>query len=158
MITEITGALAGIKSAGAIIKFVLSEAKEFAIREKVMELQGIMIDLQGVLLGLQDRLFTLQQENAALHETIKEKEAEIAEKENWKDTETRYKLTDIGFGAKAYAYKGTVGDDTPAHYICPICYEKRKKSILQAVGCFGGQTLKCFLCGSEYRTPSDPRK
>jgi hypothetical protein len=150
MIAEIEGALTGLKAATGIIKALFDTAKEGAVREKVMDLQNVMIDLQTTVLELQARVLSLHEENVSLKETIKEREIEIEKNKEWDQAARRYKLVRLGTDAQ-FAYSLVDADDTPPHYLCPVCFESKKKTILQYAGQTkrGSMLLKCFVCKTE---------
>lgn len=67
---------------------------------------------------LQNSLREAQDENRALKLAAEERQG--------------YVLTEVCPGSHAYKSKaGQDGDDTPAHYLCQPCYDKRIKSVLR---------------------------
>jgi len=149
--SEIGPALAGINATGNIIKALLGMAKDAAVREKVIELQTLILDLQADLLEAQSRALSLQDENASLKERIRKYEADIEEKKEWDRTASQYRLVRLGPGSQAYLHQAPGGNDVPSHYLCPTCFESRKKSILQRSGevRLGALVYKCPVCEAE---------
>jgi rubrerythrin len=91
-----------------------------------------------------------QAAESALADRVRELEAQVREFEDWKAEKERYELVPLHDGALAYAIKPSMQGVEPAHYICPSCYQKRVKSILQGVTYhLGGHQLKCPVCKLE---------
>ena len=100
-------------------------------------------------------------------EKVRELEATIAEYDNWEAEKDRYELYQIKpSGGFAYRLrKECVQDAEPNHYICPNCYENRRKSILQmrddptAMVGLGSRApafnLVCTLCEAKIPCPTD---
>ncbi len=150
MIAEIDGVITVLKSAFGLVKALVDTKTEGAVREKVMALQNVMIDLQTTVLELQGRILSLQNENVSLKETIKEREVEIEKNKQWDQTARRYKLVRLGADPQ-FAYALADAADTPPHYLCPVCFEAKKKTILEYAGQTkrGSMLLKCFVCKTE---------
>ena len=84
-------------------------------------------------------LFTLQVDALALQEKhlalIHEKEVlikKLMEFEQWDKTESEYELYEIVRGKFVYSSKKSQHSKEPHHWLCPNCWNERKKSILQA--------------------------
>ncbi|MBI4650147.1 hypothetical protein HY745_02460 [Candidatus Desantisbacteria bacterium] len=50
--------------------------------------------------------------------------------EKWADTELQYELKEIASGIFVYMYKKIDNSTKPKHWLCPYCFEKRKKIFL----------------------------
>lgn len=123
------------KSALDILK-TLKDANDIAAR------QGIAIELGGKILAAQEQ-------QASLIKQIDILKAEIASFETWDAEKQRYELQPHGYsGVFAYKLKPEHEAAEPSHWICPDCYEKRQKSILQSVMRYPGAShvAMCQRC------------
>lgn len=96
---------------------------------------------------LTSKLLDAQQEYATLLKRVGELEAKLAQFENWESEKQRYELKKHG-NALAYALKEGVNPPEHPHFICPDCYQHRKKTIVQEERRIGGaEVLACYACG-----------
>src|SRR5579864_1037972 len=65
------------------------------------------------------------------YKRIDDLEKEVAGFENWETEKQRYQLTDFGGNSFAYSLKPQAANGEPSHRICPNCYERGQKAILQ---------------------------
>src|ERR1700722_4631396 len=113
----------------------------------------------AAVIELQEKILSAQQAQSALVDRIGELEKEVAGFEKWDAEKERYKLTDFGGNTFAYALKPEATRGEPTHRICPNCYEKRVKSILQSKGrnAYSQEIYVCVACKTEFnlghRTP-----
>lgn len=146
MVAEIFGGIGAFKASLDILK-TLKDASDFTSR------QGIVIKLHEQILTAQAAQLELIQEVSAL-------KAEITRFEKWSAEAERYQLRNIAFGTTAYVLKKDSAGGEPPHWICPTCYEGRKRSILQSAGPaaeYGPDSRKfawkCHSCGAILRAP-----
>jgi hypothetical protein len=85
----------------------------------------------AAVIELQERILSAQQSQSALVERVHDLEKKVAGFEQWEAEKKRYALTDFGGGTFAYALKPDAANGEPPHRICPACYEKQEKAILQ---------------------------
>ena len=142
--TELMGAYQGLKIGLGMLQGLNAAAKEAAINEVKVQLTQHIIEAQQALTAA-----GMAQADAA--EKIRTLEQQIVQFENWQAERERYELKDTGQGSLAYALKEGVEPSEPPHWLCPHCYEGRKKSIMKheklPVGrCY---TLVCHPCGLE---------
>ena len=97
-------------------------------------LQAKTIELQAMILNAQGSAFSAQQERSVLVERIRELEAEVARMKAWGTEKQRYELKRWGDAAFAYVLKEAEAGGEPMHAICPGCYQRGVKSILQSNG------------------------
>ena len=87
----------------------------------------------------------------ALSEERNELKAKLDRYDNWAEEAGRYELHEIGTGIFVYRIKEAVKGDEPLHNICPHCYQKGFKSILQSThlsgSCF---RLDCPACKAQF--------
>jgi hypothetical protein len=85
----------------------------------------------AAVIELQEKILSAQEAQATLVERVRELESKVASLEQWEAEKKRYALTDFGGSSFAYLLKPEAANGEPSHRICPTCYEKRQKSILQ---------------------------
>jgi hypothetical protein len=106
----------------------------------------------GAVIELQEQILSAQGQQSALIERIQALETEVASFERWDSEKERYELSQLGqHGIFAYSLKETERATEPAHWICPDCYQRRVKSILQQVSRVPGRAdvRLCQTCGWE---------
>ncbi|GEC30521.1 hypothetical protein N181_09790 [Sinorhizobium fredii USDA 205] len=140
----IAGAVGTLKTALDIAGTVKEMNDLAVIRNKVIEMQNLIMSAQGTAVTAQSQMLEM------VHE-IAELKAKLAEAEEWKAIADRYQLRDYGNNTLAYELKEGV-DGEPHHRICPVCFEQRRKSILQ----FRYKThssqdkFRCIPCGADF--------
>lgn len=120
-----------------------------------------IIDMQSLLMEAQLHTITAQEAQSALAKSEGELRARIAEFENWEIEKVRYELYNIGGDGEATGLVYRLREEyvrgpEPVHYICPTCYEDRRKSILQSPVMPKAGTrrfLVCSRCKTEVRVP-----
>lgn len=85
----------------------------------------------AAVIDLQERILAAQAAQATLVERVNELEKQVAGFETWEAQKKRYELKDFGGGTFAYVLKPSEAGGEPIHRICPNCYEKGHRSILQ---------------------------
>jgi hypothetical protein len=77
---------------------------------------------------------------------------QLARFEKWETEEQRYQLKDFGGNTFAYELKPEAAQGEPPHIICPNCYQKRQKSILQGRGkdALQRDMYHCPSCENEF--------
>ena len=101
------------------------------------EIAGGLVNLrdttkfQAAVVELQSKILTAQSNQFALLERVKEPEARLAELQTWDEQKKRYQLKDFGGNTFAYELKPDAAHGEPGHRICPACYERGQRSILQ---------------------------
>ena len=100
-----------------------------------------VIDLQG-------KILTAQEEFSALLEEVRSLKAKLTQFEDWETVKQRYELKEIKefYSAAVYSLKEGVQPSEPMHYLCPDCYQHRKKSILQNCRSGSASGLECNQC------------
>jgi hypothetical protein len=139
MVAEVFAGISAIKSAFDIAKG-LKDIDDAARRN-------------AAIIELQEKILTAQQAQSELIEKIRELEHKVAVFENWETEKQRYALTDFGGGTFALVLKPDKANGEPVHRLCPTCYEKGQKSILQfefVSSLSGREKWKCHACNSEF--------
>lgn len=143
-IGEITSAITAVKLTMDMLMAGVHATTDSALAEQARELNDAIIDLQMKTLHLQGLYSAVVQEKDEL-------EKKAMDKEEWERTKKRYTLHSLSPGVFAYRLKEEVADTDPPHYICPCCYEKNLRSILQRteVGC-DGTHYGCPSCKADF--------
>ena len=131
--------LGNLKAAADIAKTfipLIQEAKSKGLDARyAAELNGKIADMQFALIDAQSDALASQEVQSKQSARIKELEQTIAEFENWEAEKARYTLVNASRAGATPIYllrKDDAQQDEPLHYICPKCYERRVKSILQS--------------------------
>ena len=134
VINEISMALTSFKSAIEIIKSISNKTKDINFKNKIIELQNLILSLQS--------------EYSTLLDIKNQLEKKLVEYENWDKTESQYQLKEITPGIRVYSSKEDSGLSDSDHWLCPNCFNDRKKSILQLERDEGklGQYYICPKC------------
>jgi hypothetical protein len=145
-ITAIAQGFGALKALKDIGEAMIGVANVAAFRERQIEFQQRIIDAQNAI-------FTMQEEHSALISKVGELEEKITHLKAWDAEKERYKLTEVGLGAFAYVVKPEMQGSEPEHLICPTCYERANKSILQVLPQFenhatGADTRVCPICNT----------
>lgn len=135
-LTPITTSVEAIKAATKHIKNILTLNKDAKILSDIVALQGLILDLHSNTIAM----------HAGYSDLFVEKEglkAKLKKQNDWKGIKKEYKLKMVE--KNQYIYVSKAKD--PQHWLCPNCFEKKQKSILQmtAEGAFG-QFYKCPNC------------
>lgn len=137
MLSQTVTAIGGLKTAFDVVKALISAKSESERLAAVADLQTALIDIQQHTLGLQAKMAELQDEAITLrrsNEALQRRETDLSRYQLVKFEET---------GASAYRLKiEHVSAEEIEHYLCPNCYQKGEKSILQE----NGRSLFCPSC------------
>lgn len=125
MFAEGTALMASIKATMDIVKGLKSSYDA----NTIMNAQA---DIRERLFAIQEAALTLQEKHSTLINEKEELKKKLMEFEQWKQTESEYELKQIFLGTRVYSYKKSQQSTTPMHWLCPNCWEDRKKSIFQA--------------------------
>ena len=145
---EFGGAIGGLKAALEILKGLKTTADAVAINDAKIQLQGAIIEAQAGLMSAQEA-------QAAQLDRIRKLEQEIVQLKDWSAEAERYEPVDIYLGTIAYMPKLGMENGEPAHWLCPNCFQHRKKSFLthkgQTTTKTGGRGMEskwaCDACG-----------
>lgn len=111
-------------------------------------------DVLTLLDDTMDKLFTLRSQTFTLNDQVRELQEEIATLRDWRSEQANYRLVKLPAGSSVYLHKSGLDTHQTKTYICPCCYEKEKKSVLQPhdntpVPAFS--TLICPACKTVYK-------
>ena len=148
--------LGNLKTAADIAKTfipLIQEAKSKGLDSQyAAELNGKIADMQFALIDAQSDALASQEAQSKQSARIRELEQTIAEFDDWEAEKARYRLVEVGYnlgGVFVYLlHKESAQEDEPPHYICPHCYNRGKKSILQRDRVGGIPRHTCPDCGT----------
>jgi hypothetical protein len=143
-LSAILAAIPGLAQAGANIASASDEAKRNAQ----------LIEFQRVIIQLQSSIAAIQVQNSSLLQEKNELEKKIVGIENWEGEKQRYSLVTIWSGSVAYALKESMSNGEAPHWLCPNCFEKKKKSVLhpfEGANRFFG--VACSACPTKIQGP-----
>src|SRR4030042_6583044 len=143
MIQEISAALTALSVTKDIAKSLI-DIKDEAKRNQVI------IEFQSSLLDLQQKLFAANSEHEKLINIKNQIEAELMEYKNWEKEKEKYQLQTLREGLFVYSYKKSGNDPTPDHWLCPYCFDKRKKNIITKI-MEGYPDRECHECGFKFK-------
>jgi hypothetical protein len=142
--SAISGIAASLTTAADITKAMIG------LRDAAL-LQGKVIELQQVILAAQSSALTAQSDHFALMQRIRELEEEKAKLEGWEEERRRYTLKDYGEHTFAFELKPEAANGEPIHRLCPTCFERGRKSILQFTNKIHGQDVyNCPSCEKRF--------
>jgi len=138
MVGEVFAGIGGFKAMMDIAKMLIGANQTAAVNAAVIDLQS--------------KILSAQEEYSTLLGKVAELETEVARLKAWDGEKQRYELKKQGdTEVLAYTLKEGVEPAEPAHSICPDCYQRRQKSLLQKETRGHGQeiALTCQVCGWE---------
>jgi predicted RNA-binding Zn-ribbon protein involved in translation (DUF1610 family) len=134
--------IAGYQSALAAIK-ILKTAADLSTDVKVNQ---AVIDLQTSLLEIQSQMVDQYRQMEELTKIKNEAEQKLREHEDWNKIAANYEAREWIDGLIVYALKSDSKTGEPSHYLCPHCFQKRKKSFLQKQRA-NSNLYRCQECG-----------
>ena len=125
MYSEIHAAIQSLK----VITQIVSANRDLA---NYNELASLTAALNEKLLDATSAALESKEKEAALLAKVRELEEIIAEKEDWVDRSSKYKLVVVGAEENnfVYAFQPSGEADKPRHWACSKCFEIKKISIL----------------------------
>ncbi|HTT99231.1 MAG TPA: hypothetical protein VMF58_14365 [Rhizomicrobium sp.] len=134
---EIGLGIKALKTAFDIAKEAKDLTDTTTMRSKIIEMQSLILEAQGTAIEARDA-------HSEQVDRIRALEAEVADLKAWDNEKARYELKTPHIGATIYALKPDKRDGEPPHWLCPNCYQQRKKRILQ--GTSGGHGAARWTC------------
>jgi hypothetical protein len=120
-LSVLLAAIPGLAKAGADIAAASDDAKRNAQ----------LIEFQRVIIQLQSSIASVQVQNAALLRDKEQLEKQLMQLENWATEKDRYTMVTVFETATVYSLKESMSNGEPPHYICPVCYQRGHKTLLQ---------------------------
>ena len=121
LFSALLAAIPGLAKAGADIASASDEAKR----------NTQLIEFQKALINANALIASVQQQNASLLREKDDLEKQIMQLENWKTEKDRYIMVTVFNAATVYSLKESMSSGEPPHYICPVCYQRGHKTLLQ---------------------------
>jgi hypothetical protein len=133
MVGEVFAAVGGFKALLDIAK-ALKDMNDATVRN-------------AAVIELQEKILAAQEAQTELLERVHSLETEVAKFEEWDTKKEQYELNKLA-PQGIFAYSTTGAD---IHWICPDCYEDRRRSILQPITRNPGlnDIRLCQRCGWE---------
>ena len=138
---EISALAGSLKAASDLAKAMIGLRDIQTIQAKAIELQSAILSAQGDAMSAMTA-------HSDLIEQVRALETKLAAFENWEAEKQRYELKERkGYhSVTVYALKEGMQPPEPMHYVCPDCYQGRKKRILQHHADSGAEGLICNEC------------
>lgn len=141
MYAELTAAMASLKVAGELALAAVSAQQRAKVQEALTEVNERLHKTSAAALASLEQVTTLRGR-------VQELEAENRRLRDWETEAQRYALREVAKGVFAYLEKDNVQPPQAAVKLCPTCYQRREKSVLQQQDVLVGRQLKltCFAC------------
>lgn len=141
MTTEILAFATAVSHVTNIAKAAIQARDESKRNEALTELNGALAELTV-------RHLEIAQKQQALLEQNEDLKNKIVAYDKWEQEKTRYRLENVGAGAIVRSLNPAHAAGEPLHWLCPHCYESRKKGFFQSHGRTYNH-YKCATCGAE---------
>lgn len=144
MIQELLLASQSVQALGTLLKAANGLANYNEIVAAVSEVNSKLMQANAVALASQEKQSTLVNR-------LVELENEIRDLRLWESELKRYQLKKYPPGIFVYEITPGMENGEPSHMLCPNCFSKRQKSLLQIVD--EGQYQRvclCHNCSSRY--------
>lgn len=89
------------------------------------------VKLNAAIIELQEKILAAQEVAGEARDRLHELETDLAARDAWEATASRYVLKDYGGNTFAYELQPDRAEGDPIHRVCPNCFEQRMRSILQ---------------------------
>jgi hypothetical protein len=148
---EISAGIISIRAAIDLTKAIVGLRDQKLIATKMAEMNGLL----GEALS---KFVEAKQAQLAHLDEISTLKTEIKKFRDWEAEKQRYELKGVGHGVTAYMLKPDVRGAESPHWLCPTCFENRKKSHLQfsIKMSGGGSVYRCAGCPSVVTTDNEP--
>ena len=138
VIAEASAIVTSIKATIEIVKGLKSSNDSHTITQ-------VQTDILEKLFAIQMDALALQEKHSALIDDKEELIKKNEQFEQWRNTESEYELKELKTGIFVYSYKNSQQSVVPMHWLCPQCWNDRKKSILQS-GFHDENVYECPQC------------
>lgn len=142
MIAEFNAALTSLNLLTKMAKAALDAHTDAEVRKVVSEFDAAIRDLH-------QRIIEIQLQSQELIRAKVEAEQKLVAYEKWEAERAKYALTEVADGVFVYVLQPQHASGHPIHWLCPKCYEERKKGILQRQQA-GFDSRICSICQSVY--------
>ncbi|HDZ8375830.1 TPA: hypothetical protein RUU14_001538 [Escherichia coli] len=116
-------------------------SEQAKVAQASFETEQQNIALQQKIANLEEQIINLQKENTRLTE--------------WNQDKHNYQEMMVAEGAFVYvkktSHESCITSTEPEYWLCPVCYEQCRKSILQNAGIYGTERIyKCYSPGCSF--------
>lgn len=146
--SDIASGISSLKTAIDIVKALRGSSSAHDVEDRILDLKRALSDAYSSQLDAQQFQAAILARNAELEAKIMQLEQRAADSD-------RYELKTIGPGAVAYMLKPEMRGSEPPHWLCPTCFERGNKSVLQVTAMFPGK-YRCSGCGTTTAAGSLP--
>lgn len=141
MLAEAAAAITSLRSASDIARAMVDVRDASKLNSQIAELQQAIISAQV-------QAITLAEKNFALSTRVQELEAECKRLADWSEESRKYEIREVADGIFVYLSAFDDTDLGSAQKVCPNCFNKGTKSILQQSGeALRRIGLNCHACG-----------
>jgi hypothetical protein len=143
VVAEAFAGVTSLRAALDIAKAMVGLRDAEAFRAKSIELQSVVLDAF-------EKAIEAREAHSEQAERIRALEIEVADLKAWEVEEQRYELRSVGTGATVYVLKPDERGTKPPHWLCPNCFDQRKKSTFQSTREMerGHLIFRCVGCKS----------
>lgn len=142
--SSIMSAFEGTKAIYNGIQVMLDLKETVAVEAKAAELLRLVTDTQS-------KLFLVQADYAAAASRIRDLESDVVRLEEWQQEKDRYALHELAPGTFVYRVKPAMQGTEPVHDLCPACYQKGVKGILNNAGFEQAhRAVRCAICSTTF--------
>jgi hypothetical protein len=124
MFAETAAAISSLKAASDIARAMVD------VRDAT-KLSAQIGELQQAIIAAQVHAIAIAEKNFALSNRVQELESECKRLTDWSVEAQNYEVKEISTGVFAYLAKGDATSLQSAQKLCPNCFAKRAKSLLQ---------------------------
>jgi hypothetical protein len=148
---EITAGITSVRAAYELTKAMIASRDAKLVANGARDLQMLLGEAIGKFLEAKQAQMAQLQEISTL-------KAEVAKFSDWETEKQRYELKQVGSGVFAQMLKPLARGVEPPHWLCPTCFEGRKKAYLQASGARINRSMvyRCKSCDGVATTENEP--
>ena len=147
-IAAIQSTITGLKVATGLIKGMLETKNAIGVQEKIIELQAALLEVHTNAISATTAQFELLEQVRALEEQLKAFN-------DWDEQGQRYTLVcPWDDAAQVYALRKASSDGDVPHFLCPNCFHKRQRVILNQAFATANRyvLLACPSCKAKIET------
>ena len=147
------GMITSLKVATDIAKSIFEIKSTTATESQNTEIRSKIIELQTALMGAQNSALSATTAQLELTEKVRKLEEQLKAANEWGGQESRYSLVcPWRSSAKVYALKESVSEGESPHFLCPNCFHRKQKAILNPMYQDGEVLSACSSCAARINT------
>ena len=145
--------LSAFQTLGTSLKTALDIVKGIREAKSATETESKVAELQAALLDTQILAISATNAQVELQKKVGELEEQLKAANEWGGQEGRYSLVCPWRGsAQVYALKESVSEGEPPHFLCPNCFHRKEKAILNPMHQDGHILSACSSCTARIDT------